>query len=119
MSSNLIFKKNCEFCGVEFDSKTLYTRYCSHTCNSRHYKQLKREEKIQSVLQVQNKPEREQQTFNTNLQHKEFLSVDEAATLLGASRRTIHRMISKGALKVGKLGRRTIVKRNEIDKLFI
>lgn len=119
MSSNLTFKKQCEFCRDEFEAKTLYTRYCSHTCNSSHYKKLKREEKIQSVQQSQKHPEREPQTFDTTLQQKKFLSVDETALLLGASRRTIQRMISKGTLKVGKLGRRIIVKRMEIDKLFI
>ena len=79
---------------------------------------MKREEIIQSVLQPQ-QAEPEPQKFDTTIQHKEFLSVDEAATLLGASRRTIQRMIAKGALKVGKLGRRIIVRRKEIDKLFI
>ncbi len=117
MSSNLNLKKNCEFCGIEFVAKTLYTRYCSHTCNSRHYKQLKRDETIQTFQHEQSQPVT--QTFDTTLQQKQFLSVDEAAALLGASRRTLQRMISKGALKVGKLGRRVIVKRNEIDKLFI
>jgi excisionase family DNA binding protein len=119
MSSNLIFKKICEFCGKEFEAKTLYTRYCSHVCNQKHYKKQKREEKIQSVILEPIKPEKVLQTFDTSLQQKEFLSVDETATLLGASKRTIQRMISKGVLKVGKLGRRTIIKRIEIDKLFI
>lgn len=118
MSSNLTFKKICEYCGKEFEAKTLYTRYCNHTCNSRHYKKMKREEKIQTVLQPHH-AELEPQKFDTTIQQKEFLSVDEAATLLGASRRTIQRMIAKGALKVGKLGRRIIVRRKEIDKLFI
>ena len=119
MSSNLNFKKNCEFCGNEFEAKTLYTRYCSHLCNSRHYKQLKRDEKIQSIQNHEPQHEKEIHEFDPSLQRKEFLSVDETATLLGASIRTIQRMISKGNLKAGKLGRRTIVKRNEIDKLFI
>jgi excisionase family DNA binding protein len=118
MSSSLTFKKICEFCGKEFEAKTLYTRYCNHTCNSRHYKKMKRDEKIQSVLQPQ-QAEPEQQKFDNAIQRKEFLSVDEAATLLGASRRTIQRMIAKGALKIGKLGRRIIISRKEIDKLFI
>jgi excisionase family DNA binding protein len=119
MSSNLNFKKNCEFCGNEFDAKTLYTRYCSHICNSRQYKQLKRDEKIQSIQSPEQHPGKKALIYDPSLQRKEFLSVDETATLLGASIRTIQRMISKGNLKAGKLGRRTIVKRIEIDKLFI
>ncbi len=119
MSSNLIFKKICEFCGNEFEAKTLFTRYCSHTCNRKHYKKLKREKEIQSVKAEKHIPDQEPQISDIGFQLKEFLSVDETATLLGASRRTIQRMISKGNLKVGKIGRRSIVKRTEIDKLFI
>ena len=85
MSSNLNFKKNCEFCGNEFDAKTLYTRYCSHVCNSRHYKQLKRDEKIHSVLQPQ-QVEPEHQKFDSTIQQKEFLSVEDTCQLIGASR---------------------------------
>ncbi|MCK9613131.1 MAG: helix-turn-helix domain-containing protein [Bacteroidales bacterium] len=118
MSSNLSFKKNCEYCGKEFEAKTLYTRYCGHVCNSRHYKKLKREEKIQSAIQPSlSKPE--EMKFDSSVQKKEFLSLNETATLLGASRRTIQRMISKGTLKAAKLGSRTIVPRKAIDNLFI
>ena len=49
---------------------------------------------------------------------KEFLSVQETAILLGASRWTIQRMIQRAELKAGKLGRRTIIPRSEIDNLF-
>jgi len=42
----------------------------------------------------------------------------EAAQLLGTSRRTIQRLIAKGSLKIGKIGSRSIIHRNEIDKLF-
>lgn len=40
MSSNIKIQKNCEFCGDEFTARTLYTRYCSKSCNKKHYKQL-------------------------------------------------------------------------------
>ncbi|MFZ4399912.1 MAG: helix-turn-helix domain-containing protein [Bacteroidales bacterium] len=119
MSSNLIFKKNCEFCGNEFEAKTLFTRYCSHTCNRKHYKKLKREKEIQSVKAENTIPDQEPKNINLGIQLKEFLSVEETATLLGASRSTIQRLITKGSIKIAKLGRRTIVKRTEIDKLFI
>jgi excisionase family DNA binding protein len=57
-------------------------------------------------------------TFNTDTQHKSFLSIQETARLLGTSRSTIYRLITGGNLKVVKLGDRSIIKRNEIDKLF-
>ena len=53
-----------------------------------------------------------------NLRDKEFLSITEAANLLGASRWTIQRMIKRNQLSIAKLGRRTIIKRTEIDNLF-
>jgi excisionase family DNA binding protein len=118
MSSNIVFNKKCEHCGKEFTAKTLYTRYCSHDCNSAHYKLLKRQEKINNFKEEQSKPIENLLPFNSIIQQKDFLSIEETAALLGASRRTLFRLISNGSLKVGKIGRRTIIKRKEIDKLF-
>jgi excisionase family DNA binding protein len=71
---------------------------------------------LQSLQSLQNLPI---QTGNfINLRDKEFLSVQEAAILLGASRWTIQRMIQREDIKAGKLGRRTIIPRSEIDNLF-
>ncbi len=118
MSSKIEFNKKCEHCGKEFIAKTLYTRYCSHTCNTAHYKLLKRQEKINNFKVEQSKPVDTLLPFNTVIQQKEFLNIEETAALIGASRRTLFRLISNGTLKVGKIGRRTIIQRNEIDKLF-
>ncbi|MBT8220292.1 MAG: helix-turn-helix domain-containing protein [Bacteroidia bacterium] len=130
MSSNIKIPKFCQYCGQAFVAQTTTTRYCSKTCNSRHYKQKKREEKVQATLQQEmNTPSQmeQMQTLQTlpikvgnhvNLREKEFLSVQEAADLVGASRWTIQRMIKREQIKVGKLGRRTIIPRTEIDNLF-
>ena len=130
MSSNIKIPKFCQYCGQAFVAQTTTTRYCSKTCNSRHYKQKKREEKVQAALQQEmNTPfQMEQmQTLQTlpikvgnhvNLREKEFLSVQEAADIVGASRWTIQRMIKREQIKVGKLGRRTIIPSTEIDNLF-
>jgi len=130
MSSNIKIPKFCQYCGQAFVAQTTTTRYCSKTCNSRHYKQKKREEKVQAALQqeMSTPSQMEQmQTLQTlpikvgnhvNLREKEFLSVQEAADLVGASRWTIQRMIKREQIKVGKLGRRTIIPRTEIDNLF-
>ncbi len=130
MSSNIKIPKFCQFCGQAFIAQTTTTRYCSKSCNSRHYKQKKREEKVQAALQQEmNTPSQmeQMQTLQTlpikvgnhvNLRDKEFLSVQEAADLVGASRWTIQRMIKRDQIKAGKLGRRTIIPRKEIDNLF-
>lgn len=132
MSSNIKIPKFCQYCGQAFVAQTTTTRYCSKICNSRHYKQIKREEKVKATLKEQIKSVTSANSENLqslqslpiqtgnfiNLRDKEFLSVQEAAILLGASRWTIQRMIQREELKAGKLGRRTIIPRSEIDNLF-
>lgn len=119
MSTNIKVNKVCEYCGESFIAKTTVTRYCSHKCNSRHYKQRKREEKLKKVP-MQNKivklalPEVD---FG-RLAQMEFLSIKEATALLGVSERTIYRLMKSGDLETKKIGRRTIITRSAIDKLL-
>lgn len=114
MSSNIRIIRKCANCSKEFTARTLKTIYCSHYCNQRHYKQRKREEKLETALKKDNEPKPYTETLNI----KQFLSIEETALLLGASKRTIYRMIADGSLKSAKLGARTIIKRLTIDKLF-
>jgi len=132
MSSTIKIPKFCQHCGQAFVAQTTTTRFCGHKCASRAYKQRKREEKVQTTLSDQIKSVTSANSENLqslqslpiktgnfiNLRDKEFLSVQETAILLGASRRTIQRMIQREELKAGKLGRRTIIPRSEIDNLF-
>ncbi|MBK7605470.1 MAG: helix-turn-helix domain-containing protein [Saprospiraceae bacterium] len=132
MSSNIKIPKFCQYCGQAFVAQTTTTRFCGHKCASRAYKQRKREEKVQTTLSDQIKSVTSANSENLqslqslpiktgnflNLRDKEFLSVQETAILLGASRWTIQRMIQRAELKAGKLGRRTIIPRSEIDNLF-
>lgn len=132
MSSTIKIPKFCQHCGQAFVAQTTTTRFCGHKCASRAYKQRKREEKVQTTLSDQIKSVTSANSENLqslqslpiktgnfiNLRDKEFLSVQETAILLGASRWTIQRMIQREELKAGKLGRRTIIQRSEIDNLF-
>ena len=132
MSSTIKIPKFCQHCGQAFVAQTTTTRFCGHKCASRAYKQRKREEKVQTTLSDQIKSVTSANSENLqslqslpiktgnfiNLRDKEFLSVQETAILLGASRWTIQRMIQRAELKAGKLGRRTIIPRSEIDNLF-
>ena len=117
MSSKIIIPKICEFCGKNFIAKTTVTRYCSHKCNQRHYKVRKREEKVQISLEAPKKQKQLVQIPNP-VGNKEYYSIKESAELIGISRWTIHRLIKKGAIQAAKFGRRTIIKRAEIEKLF-
>lgn len=118
MSSNIEIQKSCTFCGKVFTAHTLHTRYCSHACNQKHYKQLKREEKLQKQFTSSFAASNTTEVNYTGIQQKLFLSLDETAAMLGASRRTIQRLIAKGTLKAGKIGSRCIIQRTEIDNLF-
>ena len=47
--SKIPIKKICEYCNSGFYAHKESTRYCSHTCNSRAYKQMKREAKTRTI----------------------------------------------------------------------
>lgn len=103
-------------------ARTTVTKYCGDTCAKRAYKKRKRDEKIKAAL-VETQSEiqglQTSQSVQTSTLHsKEFLSVQEVANLIGASRWTIQRMIQREQLKAAKFGRRTIIARTEIDNLF-
>lgn len=115
MSSNIQIPKVCQHCGKSFIARTTVTKFCSHKCASRNYKKRKRDEKIQQVAPVSmQRLEFQQEQLND----KDFLSIDETCKLLGTSRMTIYRQIKSGNINAGKIGRRTIIKRTEIDKFF-
>jgi len=116
MSSNIYINRICQHCKKEFTARTTVTKYCSDNCAKRAYKLRTKESKIQvsheETQRIKEKPIEEIKT-------KEFLSIAEASKLLGISPRTLYRMIARNELKIGKAGNRTIIKRSEIDKLFI
>ena len=128
MNTRIQIPKHCQLCGQAFVAQTTTTRYCGDNCSKRAYKLRKKEEKIQQALseQINTANEVKPQTLQSlqtlqpvfNLKNKEFLSVQEAADLLGASRWTIQRLVQRNVLNAAKLGRRTILKRSEIDNLF-
>jgi excisionase family DNA binding protein len=116
MSSNIHINRICQHCKKEFIARTTVTKYCSDNCAKRAYKLRMKEGKIQAsheeTRSLKERPIEE-------IKSKEFLSIAEAGKLLGISKRTLYRMIARNELKIGKAGNRTIIKRSEIDKLFI
>ena len=98
------------------------TKYCGDSCAKRAYKKRKRDEKIKAALEETQQNIQGLQTVqsqqSSTIHSKQFLSVQEAANLIGTSRWTIQRMIQKEQLKAAKFGRRTIIARTEIDNLF-
>ena len=116
MSTNIRITRICEYCGQEFTAQTTRTRYCSHTCNSRDYKARKRAEKLQEA-KAEVKPKTTRQ--RNDVTDREFLSITEACKLIGVSRWTIWRAINRGELNAGNLGRRKLLRRADIESLFL
>jgi excisionase family DNA binding protein len=114
MSSKMYLDKTCQYCGNHFVARTTVTKFCSDECAKRAYKVRIRDQKIQATIDLDNTI----RPCNPVISQKEFLSIRETTILIGASRWTIYRLIENGRLKVAKFGRRTVVKRAEIEKLF-
>lgn len=118
MSSKIEITKICEFCGKAFTAQRTTTRYCSHTCNSKAYKQGKREFKMvgmnyatmQEIERISDKYEK--------IKDKEFLSVSDTAFLLSVGRTTIYRYLHNGTLKAVQTNGKTFIRRSDIDKMF-
>lgn len=116
MASNLEIQRICEYCKKEFTARTTTTRFCSHSCNSKAYKLNIKKARIE----ISNQETKKVITEPINeLKAKEFLSVREAAKLLGCSRQILYTLIKSGKIKgVNIMTKKTIIPRSEIDRLF-
>lgn len=115
MSSNIEVQRICQHCGNEFTARTTTTLYCSHRCNSAAYKAKQRTGKVErsnkETQRIKSQPIEE-------LKAKAFLSIAETCKLIGISRRTVYRMIERGELIIGKAGKRTIIRRSDLEQLL-
>lgn len=115
MSSNILIQRICEFCGDEFTARTTVTKYCRHRCASMAYKARTRNSKIKkSNFEIA----KSVSIPFAKIQAKDFLKIEEVCGLLGISRSTVSRAIKENRLKAVRFGRRVIIKRAEIDKIF-
>ena len=112
-ATNIPVKRVCEFCGKEFISQKITTRFCSKECNNKAYKLRLRQTHVKlSENKAAEKPLAE-------IKDKEYLSVNEAAIVLGLSRKSAYNLIYKGVLKATQFSNRlTIVKRSDIETMF-
>lgn len=115
MSSNIRVPKICQHCGTEFIAKTTVTKFCGDNCAKRAYKKRKRDLKVQEIAPT---AVQKQEYNQEQVKDKDFLSIAETCKLLGASRMTLYRQIKNGKIQAAKIGSRTIIKREEIEKLF-
>lgn len=112
-ASKIEIHKVCEYCGKTFVAWKSTTRFCSKTCNSRNYKQLRREQRVAAIEKETNTRPIE------NIKDKAILSPKEVAILLGLSTRNVYYLIDKGSLKASHLSTRiTLIKRKDIDVML-
>ncbi|MGA3014130.1 MAG: helix-turn-helix domain-containing protein [Bacteroidales bacterium] len=115
MSSNIQVQRICQHCGKEFTARTTVTQFCSDACAKRAYKVKIRLEKVEGsnreTQRIRNKP-------MEDLKAKDFLTITEACELLSLSRWTIWRAIKNEEFKAAKIGRRTLIRRSDLDILF-
>ena len=115
MSSNIEVIRICEHCKKQFTARTTRTRYCSHICNSRSYKSLVRKGKVEKsnneIVQLLN-------TDLEKIKPLEFLKITQATLLFGISRSTLYRLVNNGQLDIAKFGKRTIIRRCDLEAFF-
>jgi excisionase family DNA binding protein len=116
MSTNIKVQRICQYCGNEFTAKTTATKYCSHTCNSRHYKQKVKGGKIErsntETLKIKS-------SNIVDVNAKEILTVRDVATLLSCSVRTAYRLVNNGTITGVNLAERmTRISKSEINKIL-
>ena len=110
-------KKICEFCGCEFEAYTQTARYCSHDCNRKAYRKMKRKEVISLTASMASLTKRER--AKTALSEREYLNTSEAAAIMGVSRWTIYRNVVKGCIPAKRLSQRTtLIRKKDIEALF-
>ena len=116
-SSSIRIKKVCEWCGEVFYAQKTTTRYCSHRCNSRAYKEDARNKRIQKT-ETETEVLIRQQPMQA-VKDKEFLSFAEAGILLGITRQAVYKMVTQGHLKASKISSRlSFIKRGDIENML-
>lgn len=110
-------RKICEYCGCEFEAYTQIARYCSHACNSKAYKENKRKEVVSLTSSIASKTKRER--AKTDLSERDYLSISEAASLLGWCKQTVYNYCHKGIIPAKRLSQRTtLIRKKDIEALF-
>ncbi|SDG82648.1 helix-turn-helix domain-containing protein [Psychroflexus sediminis] len=146
MSSKLKIKKTCQFCKSEFIAKTTVTKYCSHKCAQRAYKQRKKEEKVKAANENSEAKKSNQKTSsemkisspgkggeitgeitNDVVQRGEItgeitndvMTANEAAKALGVTRKTVYNMIKNGKIRAYNIHKRlTRIDRESVEQLL-
>ena len=119
MTSYIKVQRICKQCGAEFTARTTATLYCSGVCSKRAYKVRIREEKVAACNEETKKANPRAPKSEVDVESREFLTVTQAAQLIGCSRRNIYYLIDAGQLKaVNIMKKKTIIRRADINQLL-
>ena len=118
MATSVIrIKKICAWCGKEFEAQKLSTQFCSHRCSSLAYKDKKRQEKKQRAETASQRSQQKKKV--EDIKDKEYLTVSEAAQLLGFTRDGVYKLIYQGLLKAHRITSHwTVIYRKNIDEMI-
>ena len=82
MRSNIAITRKCEYCHSAIEARTLYTRYCSKTFNSRDCKNKIKENRIAVAILKKSPTQVMQNQLNLEeIPNKPFISTAEATHL--------------------------------------
>jgi excisionase family DNA binding protein len=121
MSTNIRVKRKCEYCKQEFTAKTIRTRYCSHQCNSKAYKKIKSEEKIEGVkraLQIDPSGKFDSAFDYSTIRNKELLTIKETSAFLNITHVTLRRWLKEGVIHSSRIGKKHLIKRSHLNQLI-
>lgn len=111
-------RRKCPVCGKIYYATQVSQLYCSAQCKKKHDNQ-KHYDKIRKKPHLP-RPEEECATYAqkiTEIRVKPYVSVTEAALLLGISRPTMYSMIKKNDLNILRAGRTTLIAQMDIEDL--
>ena len=116
-ASKVIIKKVCEWCGQVFIAWKVSTRFCSKQCNSHAYKDaIRKKVLLQTERETMEKTEKISASKTGN---QDYMSIAEAASLLGVTRMTVYNLIYSNVLRASKItSRLTFVRRCDIDAML-
>ena len=111
----MLVNKRCTYCGKNFKAKTTKTKYCSHSCNAKHYKEKEREKRFNKLAEAGQSKFRSHHSILQEIQSREFLSIEKCAMMLDVSMSTIRRLIEDGDLASFNIKSRVIITREDVN----
>ena len=108
--SKLKIPKTCEYCGKQFEAKTVVTQFCSKDCGH----------KADNARKKAGRKEAKQQELIAKISNdRPYISISEAVLLYGISRDTIYRLVRMGKIPAINLGERlTRISRTHLETMF-